>query len=91
MEGAVQVKFDEQRGIVLRIFSGDLAGSEFVINPAALRRDSRDAASINEMTGEQVLAALLPLEFLLFSFDQCPSVDAYLFVGLLCAGCLADS
>eukprot|EP00750_Incisomonas_marina_P004427 INCI13468.5.p1 GENE.INCI13468.5~~INCI13468.5.p1 ORF type:complete len:353 (+),score=52.31 INCI13468.5:742-1800(+) len=55
VEGAVQVKFDEQRGIVLRIFSGDLAGSEFVINPAALRRDSRDAASINEMTGEQIL------------------------------------
>jgi len=58
IEGATTVAYDSNRGIVLRIFSGDLAGSEFVIDPAALRRDSRDALSVDEMTGEKVRRTL---------------------------------
>ena len=56
LEGATTLTYDESRGIVLRIFSGALAGREYVIDPATLRRDSRDALSVDEITGQKVRA-----------------------------------
>ena len=49
------VHFDKKRGIVLRYLLGSAAGTELVLNPATLRRASRDALSVDEMTGEQIL------------------------------------
>jgi Mrp family chromosome partitioning ATPase len=58
-EGAVgpapKVHFDAKRGIVMRYLMGSRAGTEHVIDPATLRRASRDALSIDEMSGEQLL------------------------------------
>ena len=51
------VFFDNSRNggtIVLRFLAGELEGREYLVNPAALRRDSRDAGSIHEMTGEKL-------------------------------------
>ena len=52
---APKVHYDDQRGIVLRYLLGPNAGTEYVVNPATLRRASRDALSIDEMSGEQIL------------------------------------
>ena len=52
------VFFDDARNggaIVLRFLAGEQEGREYLINPAALRRDSRDAGSIHELTGEKLL------------------------------------
>ena len=49
--------FDDARNggaIVLRFLAGEHEGRSHLINPAALRRDSRDA-SIHELTGEKLL------------------------------------
>lgn len=59
-EAALQpsVFFDSERNngtIVLRFLAGEQEGREFLINPAALRRDSRDAGSIHELTGVKLL------------------------------------
>lgn len=52
---APKVHFDAKRGIVMRYLMGSRAGTEYVIDPATLRRASRDALSIDEMSGEQLL------------------------------------
>ena len=44
-----------RRSIVLRYLSGPQAGTELLLDPATLRRASRDALSVDEMTGEQLL------------------------------------
>ena len=49
------IHFDKNRGIVLRYLTGPTAGTELVLDPATLRRASRDALSVDEMTGEQIL------------------------------------
>jgi Mrp family chromosome partitioning ATPase/DUF971 family protein len=50
------VFFDEKRkGIVLRFLAGEFEGREYVVHPASLRRDSRDAKTIHEMTGERLV------------------------------------
>jgi Mrp family chromosome partitioning ATPase/DUF971 family protein len=52
---APKVHYDQRRGIVMRYLMGQRAGTEYVIDPATLRRASRDALSIDEMSGEQLL------------------------------------
>lgn len=53
---APKVFYDESRnGIVLRYLMGPQAGREYVVHPATLRRASRDALSVDEMSGEQIL------------------------------------
>ena len=49
------VFFDEKRGIILRYLIGPSAGTELVLDPYTLRMASRDALSVDEMTGEQIL------------------------------------
>ena len=50
------VFYDDKRGaIVLRYLAGELEGREYVVNAATLRRESRDAKSIHELTGKQLL------------------------------------
>ena len=53
---APKVFYDESRNsIVLRYLRGPQAGREYVVHPATLRRASRDALSVDEMSGEQIL------------------------------------
>ena len=50
------VFYDDKRGaVVLRFLAGEFEGREYVLNAATLRKDSRDAKSIDEFTGEQLL------------------------------------
>lgn len=50
------VFFDDKRGVVvMRFLAGEFEGREYTINAATLRKDSRDAKSIDEFTGEQLL------------------------------------
>lgn len=51
--GRPQIAYNPKRGIVLRFFSGEREGHEYVVDPATLRRHSKDAQSVDEMTGEQ--------------------------------------
>ena len=53
---APKVHFDERRSkVVMRFLEGHLAGTEYLIDPAILRRNSKDALSVDEFTGKQLL------------------------------------
>lgn len=52
--GAVTVRFDPSRGLVIRSIS-DTGASEAALNPATVRRACRCAACVDEFSGEQRL------------------------------------